>query len=111
MQYELIKRHFSLLGEVFVMFTKNDLFGMLLFIQESKWEEGTFLKHLSAMTSQLFEQSQLSISLGVGNPVTNVLDIGLSYNEAVKALQIGYQMKKRGLFSLINPRISAISSV
>lgn len=93
-QYELIKRHFSLLGEVFVMFTKNDLFGMLLFIQESKWEEDTFLKHLSAMTSLLFEQSQLSISLGVGNPVTNVLDIGLSYNEAVKALQIGYQMKK-----------------
>ncbi|WP_054025598.1 PucR family transcriptional regulator [Bacillus sp. FJAT-28004] len=93
-QYELIKRHFSLLGEVFVMFTKNDLFGMLCFIQETEWEESVFLKHLSAMSSQLFEQSQLSISLGIGNPVTNVLDIGLSYNEAVKALQIGYQMKK-----------------
>jgi purine catabolism regulator len=93
-QYELIKRQFLLLGVDFVMFTKNDLFGMLLFIQESKWEETVFLKQLAAMTQQLYEQSQLSISLGIGNPVTNVLDIGLSYNEAVKALQIGYQMKK-----------------
>ncbi|WP_169084218.1 PucR family transcriptional regulator [Paenibacillus sp. PL91] len=93
-QYELIKRQFLLLGVDFVMFTKNDLFGMLLFIQESKWEETVFLKQLAAMTLQLHEQSQLSISLGIGNPVTNVLDIGLSYNEAVKALQIGYQMKK-----------------
>ncbi|MEV5029895.1 PucR family transcriptional regulator [Paenibacillus sp. LPE1-1-1.1] len=94
LQYELIKRHFSTLGEVFVMFTKNDLFGMLVFIQEKQWEETRFLKQLAAMTVLLYEQSQLSVSLGIGNPVTNVLDIGLSYNEAVKALQIGYQMKK-----------------
>ena len=93
-QYELIKRHFSLLEADFVMFTKNDLFGMLLFIRESEWEETAFLKRLAAMSEQLYEQSQLSISIGVGNPVTNVLDIGLSYNEAVKALQIGYQLKK-----------------
>ncbi|CAM4365345.1 purine catabolism regulator [Paenibacillus endophyticus] len=94
LQYELIKRHFATLGEVFVMFTKNDLFGMLVFIQDKGWEEGFFLKQLTLMTAQLYEQSGLSISLGIGKPVTNVLDIGLSYNEAVKALQIGYQMKK-----------------
>lgn len=93
-QYELIKRHFLTLGTDFVMFTKNDAFGMLLFIQESEWNEPEFLKLLGVMTEQLYEQSQLSISLGIGNPVTNVLDIGLSYSEAVKALQIGSQMRK-----------------
>lgn len=93
-QYDLIKRHFSTLGADFVMFTKNDLFGMLLFIKEKEWDETAFLKRLGAVAELLHEKSRLSLSFGVGNPVTNVLDIGLSYTEAVKALQIGYQLKK-----------------
>lgn len=94
MQYELIKRQFAQLSHSFVMFTKNDLFGLLLFIQESNWEENDFLKQLGLMTDQLYLQTGLSLSLGIGNPVTGVLDIGTSYAEAAKALQIGYQMKK-----------------
>lgn len=94
MQYELIKRQFSQLSPSFVMFTKNDLFGLLLFIQEADWDENDFLKQLGLMTEQLYQQSGLSLSLGIGNPVTSVLDIGMSYAEAAKALQIGYQMKK-----------------
>lgn len=103
-QYDLIKRQFSQLGDAPVMFTKNDLFGMLLCIRESEWEESVFLKQLAAMQEQLELQSQLGISLGIGNPVTNVLDIGTSYNEAVKALHIGYQMKKTRFIQSYQPK-------
>lgn len=94
MQYELIKKRFSTLGFTFVMFTRSDTFGVLMFMEEGEWDETAFAKGLHIVTEDLYEQSGLSLSLGIGHPVTNVLDIGLSYKEAVKALQAGYQMSK-----------------
>ncbi|MGN7413995.1 PucR family transcriptional regulator [Paenibacillus sp. SAF-068] len=92
--YELIKQEFARLDLSFVMFTKNDQFGILVFLNESSWEEHTVIQQLERIASSLYTESQLSLSFGIGNPYTNVLDIGLSYKEAVKALQSGYQMRK-----------------
>ncbi|MEK4663040.1 PucR family transcriptional regulator ligand-binding domain-containing protein [Priestia sp. FSL H7-0729] len=92
--YELIKQEFARLDLSFVMFTKNDQFGILVFLNESSWEEHTVIQQLERIVSNLYTESQLSLSFGIGNPYTNVLDIGLSYKEAVKALQSGYQMRK-----------------
>ncbi len=92
--YELIKQAFARLNLSFVMFTKNDQFGILVFLGESSWDEQTVVQQLEKLASNLYTDSQLSVSFGIGNPYTNVLDIGLSYKEAVKALQSGYQMKK-----------------
>lgn len=92
--YELIKQEFARLDLSFVMFTKNDQFGILAFLNESSWEVHTVVQQLERIASTLYTESQLSLSFGIGNPYTNVLDIGLSYKEAVKALQSGYQMRK-----------------
>ncbi|WP_339236626.1 PucR family transcriptional regulator ligand-binding domain-containing protein [Paenibacillus sp. FSL R5-0517] len=92
--YELIKQEFTKLDLSFVMFTKNDQFGILVFLNESSWDEHTVTQQLERIASNLYTESQLSLSFGIGNPYTNVLDIGLSYKEAVKALQSGYQMRK-----------------
>ncbi|WP_052702978.1 PucR family transcriptional regulator [Paenibacillus beijingensis] len=100
--YDLLKRHFTAIPNTFTMFTKNDLFGLLLTLQDSDWEEEKFLTLLGNITSELSQKANLSISLGIGNPVTNVLDIGLSYREAVEALQTGYLTKKRGFIQLYN---------
>ncbi|MDQ0724938.1 purine catabolism regulator [Paenibacillus sp. W4I10] len=92
--YELIKQEFTKLDLSFVMFTKNDQFGILVFLSESSWDEHTVIQQLEWTAGNLYMESQLSLSFGIGNPYTNVLDIGLSYKEAVKALQSGYQMRK-----------------
>ncbi|ULL18471.1 PucR family transcriptional regulator [Paenibacillus sp. H1-7] len=92
--YEWIKRLISQMDIPFVMFTKNDVFGLLLFIRQPDSEESGLIGQLEQVVEQLYRESQLSMSFGVGHRVTGVLDIGLSFKEAHKALQIGYQMKK-----------------
>ncbi|MBB3113802.1 purine catabolism regulator [Paenibacillus phyllosphaerae] len=93
--YELIKRHLSLIAAEFRMFTIHDLFGILLFVGEGEWDEGAFLKGLGSVAEQLHEQSQLDVSFGVGKPVTSVLDLRVSFTEAGKALQYGYQLGRK----------------
>lgn len=98
--YDLIKRHFTAIPNAFTMFTKNDLFGFLLTLQDADLEESKFLALLHNINADLSQNENLSLSLGIGNPVTNVLDIGLSYREAVQALQTGYLINKRGFVQL-----------
>ncbi|MDQ6418079.1 PucR family transcriptional regulator ligand-binding domain-containing protein [Paenibacillus sp. LHD-117] len=93
-QYELIKRQFSKLPYSFVMFTKTDLFCVLISLPDQKLDSTSFVKEISALTEQLYEHDKLSVSVGIGNPFVKLLDIGLSFQEASKALQIGYQMKR-----------------
>ncbi|ANE46563.1 hypothetical protein SY83_10065 [Paenibacillus swuensis] len=92
--YEMIKRAFSALGLPFVMFNKNDVFVILTFLKDPAWEEQGLLQRLEDMTEQMHADSGLNFSMGIGNPVTNVLDLELSYKEAVKALQTGVRMNK-----------------
>jgi len=94
--YGLFKRHFSKLNRPFTIFTKNDLFGLLLAMDEAEWDGDRFLADVKEIAGKIYAEEKFTISVGVGNPVTNVLDIGLSYGEAAKALQTGYQMNKRG---------------
>lgn len=91
-QYEFIKWQLQGLRYPFKMFTKNDNFAILLAIDEITWNEPLLIEELRGRVDALFNDAGISISIGIGNLVTSVLDIGLSYNEAVKALQYGYQM-------------------
>ncbi|WP_256757747.1 PucR family transcriptional regulator [Cohnella sp. WQ 127256] len=95
MQYDLIKHHFSLLDVPFVMFTRNDLFVMLVKVKETGWDEAAFIRYTEEISDQLYDNARLSISIGIGKLITHALDIGISYNEAMKALQFGYHMKKK----------------
>lgn len=99
-QYETIKHHFSVLPYSFTLFTKNDMFGIVLSNEEPDWDESRLLALLEGITEALYQNTRLRVSIGIGNPVFNVLDIGLSYTEAVRALQFGYQMNKRGFIQL-----------
>lgn len=92
--YERIKRQFATIGQPFVMFTKNDSFGLLLLIPGSGWDEASFIHQLAHMTEQLFAEIGLSLSIGIGKPATNALGIRLSYEEAMKALQYGCRLKR-----------------
>ncbi|GLX70930.1 PucR family transcriptional regulator [Paenibacillus glycanilyticus] len=92
--YERIKRQFMLLGHSFVMFTKNDSFGLLLHISTSGWDKVLFIQQLSDLTARMYADYGLSLSIGIGKPVTNALGIRLSYEEAVKALQFGYRLNR-----------------
>ncbi|MGO4538206.1 PucR family transcriptional regulator [Paenibacillus sp. 2TAB19] len=94
--YDLIKRRFSELDSYITLFTRNDLFGLLLSLENSDWEMDLVAEQLKVITHKLHSQEKFSVSLGIGNPVTNILDIGLSFDEAAKALQTGYQMNKTG---------------
>jgi PucR family transcriptional regulator, purine catabolism regulatory protein len=98
--YDIIKRHFTAIPNAFTMFTKNDLFGFLLTLQDDDLEESDFLALLNNIISDLTRKEHLSVSLGIGNPIMNVLDIGLSYREAVQALQTGYLINKWGFIQL-----------
>lgn len=94
-QYELMEQYFSVVSDSPIIFTKNDLFGILIKLQDSNLDKSEFLLLLENITTDLYQNAQLCISLGIGNPVTKILDIGLSFREAARALLIGYQMKKK----------------
>jgi len=93
-QYDLIKHHFSLLEIPFTLFTRMDLFAMVVKIREHEWEESAFIQRTEQILNHMYTNAQLSISIGIGKLVTHVLDIGKSYHEAVKALQLGTHMGK-----------------
>lgn len=46
------------------------------------------------MSDRLNEEIGLSLSIGIGKPATNALGIRHSYEEAIKALQYGYRLKR-----------------
>ncbi|WP_141499853.1 PucR family transcriptional regulator [Paenibacillus luteus] len=93
--YEILKAEFLGLDVTFVMFTKNDGFGVLVKQPSACWNEVLFVKQLERAAERMYESDQISFSFGIGNPFNNVLDIGMSYKEAQKALQAGYQLKKQ----------------
>jgi len=93
-QYEMIKREIAALGVRFVMFTKNDLFGIVVFRDNAAWDEAAIVEELEAAAGTIFEAEQISFSFGIGNAFTNVLDLGLSYKEALMALQSGFRMNR-----------------
>ncbi|MHA6482816.1 PucR family transcriptional regulator [Paenibacillus sp. strain BS8-2] len=93
--YHLLKREFIKLGVEFVMFAKNDMFGVLLFPGQADWNETELLQRLERMVEDIYGVDKLSYSLGIGSPYAAALDLGLSYREAVRALQGGISMNKR----------------
>lgn len=93
--YEVLKREFARLDVPFVMFTKNDVFGILVQQPEDSWDEAAFIKRLALASERIYTDEQTGLSFGIGNPFTNVLDLGLSFKEALKALQSGYLLKRK----------------
>ncbi|WP_171056367.1 PucR family transcriptional regulator [Paenibacillus sinopodophylli] len=94
-RYELLKAEFAKLDVPFVIFAKNDVFGLLVRQPMEGWNESAFIKQLERSAERLYASDMISFSFGIGNPFTSMLDMGLSYKEAQKALQSGYQLNKR----------------
>ncbi|MDI4643530.1 PucR family transcriptional regulator [Cohnella hashimotonis] len=92
--YETLKRHFYALRLQFTMFTRNDAFGLLVQLDDTELDETELRGALEKISSDLLSQSLIGVSIGIGSPVTDPLDIGLSFKEALKALQTGYSMGK-----------------
>ncbi|WP_181410181.1 MULTISPECIES: PucR family transcriptional regulator [unclassified Paenibacillus] len=97
--YQLIKKGFTDHGTPFVIFTKNDLFVVILsynpnepYLQETEMELAELLKKIA---DEIYKRTQIAVSFGVGNPVQKLLDISVTYKEAFDALQTGYLSKKR----------------
>lgn len=92
--YDRIKRQFAAIARPFVMFTKNDSFGLLLHIPDTEWDAAALIRQLNGMIETFYAEDGLSLSIGIGKPASNVLGIRSSYEEAVKALQFGYRLKR-----------------
>lgn len=97
--YNVLKSEFSKLDARFVLFTKNEYFCFLVALHASQdvteGKESKFIEQLKHMVGALGEQHGIPISIGVGNPVSQLPHIPLSYKEAVEALQTGYDARKK----------------
>ncbi|WP_139991182.1 PucR family transcriptional regulator [Paenibacillus paridis] len=97
--YNLLKSEFSKLDLRFVLFTKNDYFCFLIALHASQdvaeGKESKFLEQLKQMVSSLSAVHHIPISIGIGNPVSKLSDVPLSYKEAIEALQTGYDARKK----------------
>jgi purine catabolism regulator len=97
--YNVLKNEFSKLDQRFVLFTKNDYFCILIALQRSidvkSGKVSKFLEQMRQVVDSLHLLHGIPISMGVGNPVSQLADIPLSYKEAVEALQTGYDARKR----------------
>ncbi|RXZ78454.1 PucR family transcriptional regulator [Paenibacillaceae bacterium] len=93
--YEIIKQEFAMLDVPFVMFSKNDLFGILVFHDPLGWDEAMFRRQLESATERMYRSEQVSVSFGIGKLFTNALDLRSSYKEALKAIHIGQQTNRQ----------------
>lgn len=93
--YAQLKLEFSEEGLPFVMFTKNDQFILLVSVQRTESGEKTLLRRLSTVQEQLYRRLAVPLSIGVGTPVEQLIDIPLTYSQASDALQAGYSANKR----------------
>lgn len=98
--YHILKRGFARLEAEFVMFAKNDMFGLLLFEGQGGWDEHALVGMLEEMVDNIHRSEGLSYSIGMGSPFAAALDLGLSYKEAVRALQSGIGMNRRRFVSV-----------
>jgi purine catabolism regulator len=96
--YSLLKLEISKLDIQFVLFTKNVFFCFLLAFPTlpngETAKDYKLLDDLKGIVSRMEEQHNLSISFGVGNPISKLTDMPISYKEALDALQSGYNAKK-----------------
>jgi purine catabolism regulator len=97
--YNLLKGEFSKLDLRFVLFTKNEYFCFLIAMHASQdvteGKGSKFLEQLKQIVSSLGDTHGIPISIGIGNPVSKLPDVPLSYKEAVEALQTGYDARKK----------------
>ncbi|OME82176.1 hypothetical protein BK120_16025 [Paenibacillus sp. FSL A5-0031] len=97
--YNVLKGEFSKLDLRFVLFTKNEYFCFLIALKANqdaaKGTEDKFLGQLKQMVLCLSEQHGIPISIGIGNPVSQLTHVPLSYKEAIEALQTGYDARKK----------------
>ncbi|OMF20483.1 hypothetical protein BK133_29180 [Paenibacillus sp. FSL H8-0548] len=97
--YNVLKSEFSKLDLRFVLFTKNEYFCFLIALHASQdvtdSKESKFIEQLKQMVRSLSAEHSIPISIGIGNPVSQLPDIPLSYKEAIEALQTGYDARKK----------------
>ncbi|UUZ82000.1 helix-turn-helix domain-containing protein [Paenibacillus sp. P26] len=97
--YRSLKKELTDSGWPFVIFTKNDLFVFLLGSNANGSSAPAMnprlAEGLSRITEKIHAQTGLAISFGVGNPVEKLLDLPVSYKEALDALQTGYHSNKQ----------------
>ncbi|MDF2937314.1 MAG: PucR family transcriptional regulator [Paenibacillaceae bacterium] len=90
--YDILKRTFNRHELPCVMFNNKDLFVVLL-----KWEwqrpftEKQLADCLRDIQEELYSCNSISFSFGIGNPVDQLTHIPTAFNEALEALQDGYQ--------------------
>ncbi|WP_028612801.1 PucR family transcriptional regulator [Paenibacillus harenae] len=96
--YNLLKSEFAKLELKFVLFTKNDYFCFLIALKSNqdvaKGKDSHFLEQLKGIVFTLSHTHGIPVSIGFGNPVSQLTDIPVSYKEAVEALQTGYDARK-----------------
>lgn len=89
--YDLLKKEFTLIGHRFVMFTKNELFVLIINLDKDHvFKESLLIKQLTDIQEQLHRTKTISLSFGIGNSVEHLIDIPTTYKQAVDALHSGY---------------------
>lgn len=99
--YYALKAELANLKLPYVVFTKNDYFCFIIAPQGQSNSElvmskqHNLLTQLQQVVDSVHQQYNISISIGVGDPVTKLLDIPLSYKEALQAVQLGIAEHKK----------------
>lgn len=93
--YGILEQAFARMGSDCVMFAKHGGFGIVLFCDESAFNEVALLEQLEGISSSLYREQHLSYSFGLGNPFTGALNLSASYREALYALQDGERMERK----------------
>lgn len=96
--YDALKTHCHRhLQRTFIYFMNNDVFVVLIPLEEEQHSatiEQQLEQSLREISDNIEEEEHIAISFGVGNLVTKLLDIPITYKQALDALSSGYHHKK-----------------
>lgn len=92
--FEQLHMWFDYYFDEVVFFSKGDLFVSL--IPKPEDEPDNWLQNgLEQIQNEMEEFLMLSVSIGIGNPAAQLLQVPESYQEALETLQSGYRMEQR----------------
>lgn len=101
--YEQMQMWMNYYFDDVVFFSKGDIYIALIPRPEPE-AENWLVDGLTIIRQEMEEFLFLSISFGVGNPATSLLQVPDSYGEALEAMTSGYRMGKKGFIRWTDTR-------
>lgn len=96
--YQVLKKEYTRLGVPFVLFTNKDEFVSLVsakeFTGESNDGRTRLAQKLQEIADHVLKNEEVRLSFGIGAPTTRLIDIPITYKQAMDAYRLGKQNNK-----------------